>query len=278
MSANTLQQPISYVLGHSDQELDRLSRQAELFGPFTRQLFEQAGITSGMRVLDIGCGAGDGAFLAAELVGATGEIVGVDRAPAAVERATARAKNKGMCNVQFVAGDPTSMEFDGPFDAMVGRLVLMYFPDPVEAVRKLARHVRPGGLVVFQEFDIANCRSLPHAPTFERCIGWIRQTLSLSGARIQLGLELYPTYLAAGLPGPRMRMDALIGGGWENPAYALVADVTKSLLPAIEKLKVATAAEVQVSILEERMRNEVVGLKGVVLSPGLIGAWSRKPT
>ena len=77
MSANTLQQPISYVLGHSDQELDRLSRQAELFGPFTRQLFEQAGITSGMRVLDIGCGAGDGAFLAADLVGATGEIVAV---------------------------------------------------------------------------------------------------------------------------------------------------------------------------------------------------------
>ena len=68
----------SYALGHSEHELERLSRQAEVFAPFTRQLFEQAGISSGMRILDVGCGAGDEAFLAAELVGPNGEVVGAD--------------------------------------------------------------------------------------------------------------------------------------------------------------------------------------------------------
>jgi hypothetical protein len=168
------------------------------------------------------------------------------------------------------------MQFDRPFDAVIGRLVLMYYPDPVDAVRRLAGHVREGGLIIFQEFDIANCRSLPLAPTFERHTSWIKQTLRATGARTQLGLELYSVFVGAGLPGPTMRMDALIGGGPDCPAYQLVADVTRSLLPVMEKLKIATAREVDVSSLAERLRDEVVAAKGVVLSPGLIGSWSRK--
>ena len=58
-----------YALGHSEQELQRLSRQGQALGAFTRQLFEEAGISRGMRVLDVGCGSGDVAFLAADLVG-----------------------------------------------------------------------------------------------------------------------------------------------------------------------------------------------------------------
>ena len=153
----------------------------------------------------------------------------------------------------------------------------MYYPDPVATLRQLLRHVRPGGLVVLQEFDTANSRSYPHAPTFERAIGWIRNTLSASGARIQLGLELYPVFLAAGLPGPCLRMDAMIGGGAECRGYHLVAEVVKSLLPAMEKFKIATPAEVEAETLADRIQQEVIASNGVVLSPGLIGAWSRKP-
>ena len=57
-----------YALGHSDRELDRLSRQAQAFEPFTRQLLAEAGIQPGMRVLDAGCGSGDVSFLAAGMV------------------------------------------------------------------------------------------------------------------------------------------------------------------------------------------------------------------
>jgi 2-polyprenyl-3-methyl-5-hydroxy-6-metoxy-1,4-benzoquinol methylase len=265
-----------YALGHSEQELQRLSRQGQAFGPFTRQLFEEAGISRGMRVLDVGCGSGDVAFLAADLVGLSGQIVGVDREPRAVEWANARAHSRGTRNVNFVEGDPAEMEFDEQFDAIVGRLVLMYYPDPGDTIRKLMRHVRTEGLIVFQELDMTNARSLPVAPVFERSLTWIKQTLIATGARIQLGLELYPVFLAAGLPGPSMRVDALIGGGPQCPAYEIVADVIQSLLPVMEKLKIASAAEVGISTLAQRMRDEVVALKGVVVSAGFIGAWSRR--
>jgi SAM-dependent methyltransferase len=272
----TSTQQSTYALGHSEQELERLSRQAQAFEPFTRQLLQQAGINTGMRVLDVGCGSGDVAFLAADLVGPTGEVIGADRAAAAAQRATARAQARDFRNVKFLEGDPTEMQFDRPFDAVIGRLVLMYYPDPVDAVRRLAGQVREGGLIIFQEFDIANARSLPLAPTFERHISWIKQALGATGARTQLGLELYSVFVAAGLPGPTMRMDAVIGGGPDCPVYELVAEVTRSLLPVMEKLKIATATEVDVSSLAQRLRDEGVAAKGVVLSPGLIGSWSRK--
>jgi len=265
-----------YALGHSDQELERLIHQARMAEPATRLLLQQAGLEAGMRVLDVGCGGGDVAFLAATLVGSNGKVVGVDRAATAVTWATTRAQLLGLPNVTFLQGDPAEMNFDQPFDAVIGRLILMYYPDAVEAVRKLALQVRTGGLVVFQEVDVANCRSLPAAPIFDRSTDWIRQTLRATGARSQLGLELYPVFLAAGLPGPSMRMDALVGGGADCPVYGLITGLVRSLLPAMEKLQIATAAEVDIATLEHRIRDEVVAGKGVVLYPALIGAWSRK--
>jgi SAM-dependent methyltransferase len=266
-----------YALGHSEQELQRLSHQGQVFGPFTRRLFEEAGVSQGMSVLDVGCGSGDVAFLAADLVGPSGEVVGVDRERTAVDWANARAHSRGTRNVKFVEGDPAEMEFDQQFDAVVGRLVLMYYPDPVDTVRKLMRHVRPGGLLVFQEIDLANACSMPVAPLFERSMTWIKQTLSGTGARIQMGLELYPVFVAAGLPGPSMRIDALICGGPQCPLFEVVAELIQSLLPVMEELNIASAAEAQVSTLAERMRDEVVALNGIVRSAGFIGAWSRKP-
>src|SRR5215831_7157277 len=82
---------VDYALGHSSRELDRLSFQGTVFAPFTRQLFTEAGIKPGMRVLDVGSGGGDVSFLAAELVGKSGHVLGVDRSETAVERARSRA-------------------------------------------------------------------------------------------------------------------------------------------------------------------------------------------
>jgi tRNA A58 N-methylase Trm61 len=83
-SAGTTPCTHEYERGHSDWELERLRRQAELVDPFTLQFYHNAGISKGMRVLRVGSGARDTALLLAELVGDDGLVVGVDRAPAAV--------------------------------------------------------------------------------------------------------------------------------------------------------------------------------------------------
>ena len=78
--ADAPRQQREYALGHSTQELDRLAMQARLMEPFTRRVFEQAGLGAGMSVLDVGSGAGDVAFLVRQMVGPEGKVVGTDRA------------------------------------------------------------------------------------------------------------------------------------------------------------------------------------------------------
>jgi SAM-dependent methyltransferase len=255
-----------YVLGHSEREFDRLSTQARLIDLITRQIFRAAGIVPGMRVLDVGSGAGDVAFLAAEMVGDTGEVVGAERVPAAVAAARARADVRGLRNVVFREGDPAEMAFEGPFDAVIGRYVLMFQRDPTTMLRKLAMHVRPGGVVVFHETDWDGVRSFPPVPTYDRCCRWIIETFRLHGTESRMGIKLHTTFVTAGLPAPLMQLASLISGGVNSAEHMqLIADIAGTLLPEMERLGVATAAEVDVATLAERMRNEALASGSVMV-------------
>lgn len=110
--------------GIGEDELARLEIQGRALAPGTRMIFAGAGIRPGMRVLDLGCGAGDVTFVAADLVGPDGSVVGVDHSPDALARARLRAGQRGLAQVRFVEGDLNDPAPGGPFDAIVERLVL----------------------------------------------------------------------------------------------------------------------------------------------------------
>jgi SAM-dependent methyltransferase len=262
-----------YVLGSSEHERQRLMAQAESLAPFTRRFLLAAGLAPGMRVLDVGCGPGDVALLAAELVGPAGAVVGVDRDPAAL--ATARARAAATPQATFVEGDFRALPTGEPFDAVIGRCVLTHQAEPVAAILSLLPHLRPGGIVAFQEPDMGLAAAVPPLPTFDRAIAWIRDTFARGGAHLRMGTELFSTFAAAGLPAPAMQFDAVIGGGPDHLAYDRIADTVRSLLPAMEELGIATAGEVQIETLAERLRAEAVAAGAVVTSPALIGAWAR---
>ena len=265
-----------YVLGHSARELERLNAQERLVGPITRQFLRDAGIVPGMRVLDVGSGAGDVAFLAADLVGNGGDVTGAESATLAVSAARARAEARSLRNVTFRACDPTETAFERPFDAVIGRYVLMFNADPAAMIRKLAGHLRPGGVMVFHEVDWDGTRSFPPAPTYERCNRWIVETFRLLGTETRMGAMLHAAFVAAGLPAPVMRLNALIGGGEGSADWLdMIAELARTLLPAMERLGVATAAEVGIETLADRMCREVADGGGVIVGRSEIGVWSR---
>src|ERR1700730_4137455 len=128
-----------YSLGSTDAEHERLIRQAARLAPLTERLFREAGIGAGQRVLDIGSGVGDVAMLAGRLVGPSGGAVGVGRGSSSIARARARAADAGLHNVSFTQSDVAQIASTEPFDAAVGRFILMFLPDPVTVLRSLSQ-------------------------------------------------------------------------------------------------------------------------------------------
>ncbi len=270
--------PPAYLMGRSEAETRRLMAQHQLYSRFTRRLLEDAGIAEGMKVLDVGSGAGDVALLAAELVGPRGSVVGVDQDPGVLDTARARAEASGLTNVSFHAGDLSEGVTDDDFDAVVGRLVLLYVPDPAETLRVLVERLKPRGIVAFGEFNFLpeSMVTRPPTPSGESLWAWMQAVVGGIGLDPATGYHLRNTFLDAGLPDPEMNVCAPVGGGPDFPGYDYGAESLRSMLPLILKLGIATEEEVEIDTMAQRLRAEVVASGGVIKTPELVGAWTRK--
>jgi 2-polyprenyl-3-methyl-5-hydroxy-6-metoxy-1,4-benzoquinol methylase len=267
----------AYALGDSAEEHRRLMLQSRFIGELTEALFARAGLAEGMRVLDVGCGAGDVSLLARDFVGDHGSVLGIDRSAESIALARRRATSAGLHNLGFEESALDALSVQGPFDALVGRLILLYLPQPAEVLQQLARLVRPGGLVIFQEMDMATGRSLPALPLFQRAGTWISTTFERAGVDTEMGSRLFETYRRAGLPTPQLLSAARAVGGDCPELCAWLAGTIASLLPLAERLGVATRDEVQIETLAGRLGAELVASGGVVHTPVFVGAWTRMP-
>lgn len=273
-----LQTDPTYVFERSSDEHVRLTRQAALFEPMTERLFRDAGVTSGMRVLDVGSGVGDIAILVARLVGPDGSVVGVDVDGSALQTARDRAGLLGLQNVTFIQGDVRSAETGADFDAAVGRLVLLYLADPAEALHAIKEHVRPGGVLAFQELDLdpVPSRSFPEGTFWDQTGRLVIETFAGAGTHVRMGRQLFGSFVEAGLPAPAMREEAIVGGGPDFAGYAWLAGVARGLAPLMDKLKIAGSQQLDLDTLAERIRDDAVARGAVVWGPALVGAHARR--
>jgi SAM-dependent methyltransferase len=239
---------------------------------------EAAGVGPGMRVLDLGSGAGDVALLAGELVGPGGEVVGVELDESLIDTAQSRAHALGYDHVRFVAGDARALPVAGSFDAVISRFFLVFHPDPAALLRDVARHLRPGGLVICQEHDFVSPPvSVPDSPSWRQFWHWLRAVFAANGFDPTLPYRFPAIYRDAGLTSPQLRQEAPVGydAGWLGYAYA--AGTLRSLLPTLERHGIATAAEVDAETFAARLHAEVGAIGGTARATPVVGAWGRKP-
>jgi ubiquinone/menaquinone biosynthesis C-methylase UbiE len=264
----------NYPLGNTDAEHERLIRQAARVAPITERFFREAGIASGQRVLDLGSGLGDVAMLAARLVGPSGEVVAIERDPKSIAKASARVTEAGFRNVSFNESNVDEITNEKPFDAAVGRFILMYLPDPVAALRSISQVVRPGGVFVFQEpCWVPVLAHLASLPLWFATASLIDKTMRVS-ANHDMGTELYHTFVEAGLPAPAMRMELPIG---REPYLAQwYYDTMCSLRPQIEQLRMPIESLGNLDTLVQRLQAELAESKTVACWFASVGAWCRK--
>lgn len=269
----------SYVLGHDPAELARLERQAAIYAEATRRLFAAAGIGPGHRVLDLGCGAGDVSLLAAERVGPTGVVVGVDRAAAAIATARRRAAARGFAHVRFLEGELEALALD-PVDAVVGRFVLMHQPDPARVLAHAAAAVGPGGVVAVMESHLTalapGWHSWPHSAAYQRLLDWMLPVIVAAGGRIDMGLQLRHTFLAASLPEPILEVHATPAGAGAPAMVRYMADSLRSMRPTAQRLGVPCPSPQGIDALEREMLDEAGRPGAVINGPVVVTAWARR--
>ncbi len=263
-----------YALGSTDAEHGRLMRQATGLAPLTERLFREAGIGPGQRVLDLGSGVGDVAMLAARLVGPSGEVVGIERDTRSITLVRARVAEAGLQNVKFLQVDAAEVESGEKFDALVGRLILQFLPEPGVLVRALAKLVRPGGIVAFQEpYWPATFSACAQVPLWKAAASIIYEAFSKAGVSTDMGLKLPGIFQQAGLPAPVMRLEMPMGNDAEFVRW--VPDLLSSLLPMARQHGISTEKVGDLNTLVERTRAEVAAANAVVPWIALIGGWSR---
>jgi 2-polyprenyl-3-methyl-5-hydroxy-6-metoxy-1,4-benzoquinol methylase len=267
----------SYPLGYSEGEAGRLANQGAFLEDLTADVLRRAGIESGMEVLDLGCGVGDVSVLAATMVGEFGAVLGIDRAASSVETARRRAAALGMRNVRFETAELDAFDSAERFDAIIGRFVLLYQPDPVAVLRRFRNLLKPNGVIAFQEMDMETASQVPTSETFTCILSWILRGFKAGGAELNMGSKLLGAFLNAGLPRPTMITASRAESGPDSKVYAILAQIVQSLLPLVERSGATTAEEADTGTLADRLRQDAVANESVTFWPRLVGAWSRLP-
>jgi SAM-dependent methyltransferase len=267
----------SYVMGHDDRERRRLALQARIINPVTETLLQRAGIASGMRVLDLGCGVGEVSFLVARLVGHHGHVTAIDVDEQALAIGRQRATQLGFNNITFVQGDLHTWGSDAPFDATVGRHILIHTPDPLKVVKAALRVLRAGGVGIFQEYDFSVRHSAhPALPLFDEVMRIFREFFA-KAAHGNMGMQLFHLAAEAGFAAPNCMAEHPIDGGAASPFYVWVAESLRSILPRAEALGLARAADFDMDTLASRLEQETVTHNASFPAPVMIGCFARKP-
>ncbi|MCG9128288.1 class I SAM-dependent methyltransferase [Candidatus Poribacteria bacterium] len=276
LTPHSLKKDATYTLGRTSHETNRLIEQSRIYGESTRRLCVEAGIVDGMRVLEIGSGAGDVALMLSKLVGESGQVVGVDINPTILESARQRVLEIGINNIEFQAGDAREILFEEKFDAIVGRFVLMYMSDPTAALVQLITHLNPNGIIAFQEpeYTLYPAFQHPNTPLINQLISWILDVFHHSGAHLDAGLGLYQIFIDAGLPAPEMHLQSPIGAEGNWVGYRYMTTIFESLLPLIEEYSLSTPEQIDVDTLSDRLREEVLAAKRPFFLPLHVTAYS----
>ena len=265
-----------YPLGYSDGEAERLGRQAARHNAVTERVFREGGVGSGQRVLEVGSGLGHVSRLIAGIVGESGEVVGIERDAQSIAKAEQNVRAAGLRNVRFMHGDVHELAMHDKFDALVGRFILMFLPDPAAALRSLATHVRAGGIVVFHEISwtpfLALAERLPLSFALARIC---HEAMCRSHADMDMGLALHRTFIDAGLEAPVMRLEMMLGV--DDALTQWVYDIFQTVQPKIAELGIDMNALGDLRSLYGRLRDETLASNAVISSAGLVGAWTQKP-
>jgi SAM-dependent methyltransferase len=178
-----------YLLANQPSELERLQLQSRVWEPAGQHLLLRLGDGSGRHALDVGCGAMGWLRILSEWVGPSGRIVGTDIDESLLGAARSFLAGEGISNVELVVDDLFKSTLEPQsFDLVHARFVIAPLGRGREQADSYVRLVRPGGLLVLEEWDLGSWHFNPPAPAAQRLIHLLSEIFATLGGEAGRGL------------------------------------------------------------------------------------------
>jgi ubiquinone/menaquinone biosynthesis C-methylase UbiE len=198
MSITARLQPNPYALATGAAAVRRLHVLHDIYAPAGRRVLLDAGLRKGMKVADFGCGVGVVTRMLGEMVGPSGSVTGIDVNGQQLTEAAAWCESQGVFNTSFVNADACHTGLPrGSFDLVYCRFLLLHLPDPMSCLREMREVLRPGGIIVVEDGDLASAESIP--PTAIDAFAHLFCRFGpLRGLNYSLAKDLYHMVIGAG--------------------------------------------------------------------------------
>jgi SAM-dependent methyltransferase len=262
-----------YVLATGPGAVRRLHVLHDIYSPKGRKVLVRAGLRKGMKVADFGCGVGVTSRMLAGMVGCSGSVTGVDIDAAQLEQAKQWCAEGGWTNTHFrqASAYETGLPRDS-FDVVYCRFLLLHLSDPAACLREMKAVLKPGGVVVVEDGDLASATSIP--PSAMNAFADLFSRLGRKrGLNYSMGNDVYQLVVAGGFTEANLEIHqpAVIRG---QNRYFLKWSVEEARTALIESGVIASdALDRTLSAMQAVVDDPNV----VILGPRMSQVWARKP-
>jgi SAM-dependent methyltransferase len=261
-----------YALATGEAAVQRLFVLHRIYFPAGRRLLLHAGLKPGMHVADFGCGVGAVTRVLAEMVGPTGSVTGIDANGAQIEQAARHCWCAGLENAEFRTVDACKTGLPAhSFDLVYSRFLLLHLPDPAACLREMQRLLKPGGILLVEDGDLASATSVPRT-SLDAFADLFSRLGPKRGVNYSIAVNLYHMVKQAGFVSPEIEIHQ--PAGCRSDHGILLKASVEEAGPAFVSAGLITAAQLERTIadMEEAANNPNV----LALAPRMSVVWARK--
>jgi ubiquinone/menaquinone biosynthesis C-methylase UbiE len=237
-----------YPIERRAGEIERLHMQSAALAADAAIMLDQIGVAPGWHCLDLGCGPGGITELMSVRAGASGQVVGLDRDDIFLEHARQRACERGLANVQFVSGDAYGTGLPaGSFDLVHTRFLASTAGEFDKLLQEAIRLTRAGGVVAFQEPDMATLNCYPAHPAWDRLRQILAEVFPRVSGPVRLAQQLFRLLRGAGLEDVHYR-PFLVGFRSDHPMVDYVPQTIESIRAVLLEKGLTNATELDATV------------------------------
>lgn len=264
----------SYALATGAAAVRRLHALHEIYGPVGRRILIEAGLRPGMKIADFGCGVGAVTRTLGELTGPAGSVTGIDVHGPQLREAKAWCESGGLTNTAFVQADACETGLPrGSFDLVYCRYLLLHLADPMRCLREMRDVLRPGGIIVVEDGDLASATSIPPS-AMDAFADLFCRLGPTRGLDYSLARDLYHMVIQAGFVGVDIELHQPAITRGEN--RAILKWSVEEAGPSFVEAGVTSASKLDQTLAD--MQDAADDPDVLILAPQMSVVWGYKPT